>query len=220
MPDNESYFRAARALMVDCQVRPNNVIDDRIVTAMRMLRRERFVPAALATRAYADTELKLEGGRVIPSPLTIGKLAHFAGTSPGERVLVIGAGTGYGAAVLASCGGMVVALEDDPGLRAIATQALSAEAPEVLLVAGPLAEGAPKYAPFDLIVIEGGVEFLPASLAAQLAPDGRLIAVLYERGLGRIVRAEASESGFAHRAVADCNASLLPAFRRKPEFAF
>ena len=220
MPDTDSYFRAARALMVDGQVRPNNVIDDRIVTAMRTLRRERFVPAALALRAYADTDLPLGGGRVLPSPLTIGKLAHFAAIRPGERVLVIGAGTGYGAALIASCGGAVFALEEDAALRALAEPALSAEAPEVRLIAGPLAEGDAKHAPFDLIVIEGGAEFLPETLAAQLAPDGRLIAILYERGLGRIVRAEPSGGGFAHRALADCNASPLAAFRRKPEFIF
>ncbi|MCF3947643.1 protein-L-isoaspartate O-methyltransferase [Acidiphilium sp. AL] len=220
MPDTDSYFRAARALMVDSQVRPNNIIDDRIVTAMRTLRRERFVPASLASRAYADTELPLGGGRVLPPPLTIGKLAHFAAIRPGERVLVIGAGTGYGAAVIASCGGAVFALEDDAALRAIAEQALSAEAPEVRLVAGPLAGGDTKHAPFDLIVIEGGVEFLPDTLTTQLAPGGRLIAILYERGIGRIVRAEPSGDGFAHRAVADCHASPLTAFRRKPEFVF
>ncbi|HEX7391154.1 MAG TPA: protein-L-isoaspartate O-methyltransferase [Acidiphilium sp.] len=220
MPDTDSRFRAARALMVDCQIRPNNVIDERIVTAMRTLRRERFVPPALASRAYADTELPLGGGRVLPTPLTIGRLAQLAAPRPGERVLVIGAGTGYGAAVIASCGATVFALEDDPALRAIAAQALSAEAPEVLLVAGDPVQGNPKHAPYDLIVIEGGVEVLPDALAARLAPGGRLIAVLYERGVGRIVRAEPSGAGFAHRSLGDCNASLLPAFRRKPEFVF
>lgn len=218
--DQDRYFRAARATMVDCQIRPNNVSDDRIVTAMRIIRRERFCPPALAMRAYVDADLPLGGGRIMPAPLTIAKLAWFAAIRPGERALVIGAGTGYGAAVIASCGASVIALEEDAALRAIATQALSAESPEVRLIAGPLVHGAPNHTKFDLIVIEGAVPSLPIALAAQLTPEGRLITVLHERGVGRIIRAEPSGTGLAHRALADCALPVLPAFRRKPEFVF
>ncbi|MHB1303585.1 MAG: protein-L-isoaspartate O-methyltransferase family protein [Acidiphilium sp.] len=220
MTDHERYFRAARALMVDGQVRPNNVVEDRIVSAMRTLRRERFCPPGHALRAYADADLELDNGRAMPSPLTIGRLVQAAALRSGERALVIGANTGYGAAVLAGSGAIVFALEEDAALRAIAERALGAEAPEVRLLAGPLTAGARTHAPFDLILIEGMIDVLPDGLIPQLSPKGRLIAVLRERGIGRIVRAEASGGRFAHRALGDCAAPVLPAFRRKPEFVF
>lgn len=220
MQDRDYKFRAARALMVDGQIRPNNINDDRIITAMRTIRRERFVPAHLVTLAYADTEIDLGGGRRMASPLTAGKLVHFAAVRPGERVLVIGAGTGYGAALLATCGGIVFALESEAALRAIATEALAAEAIDVRLLAGPLAHGAPQHAPYDLIVIEGATRQLPDALAAQLTSQGRLIAIFQERGVGRIVRAEPSGASFAHRALGDCHASLLAAFSAQPAFTF
>lgn len=220
MSDTERYFHAARAQMVEGQIRPNNLSDDKVITAMRTIRRERFCPPALAPRAYADIDLPLGNDRVMPAPLTIGRLAYFATPRTGERILVVGAGTGYGAAILGSCGGIVFALEEDESLRARAEEALAAEAPEVKLIAGPLAEGAPAHAPFDLIVIEGAVDALPEQFAAQLAPKGRLVTVLCEDGVGRIVRAEASGGKFAYRALADCNTPLLPAFRRKHEFSF
>ncbi|MGC9271228.1 protein-L-isoaspartate O-methyltransferase family protein, partial [Acidiphilium sp.] len=165
-------------------------------------------------------ELPLGGGRVMPSPLTIGKLAAFAAIRPGERVLVIGANTGYGAAVLASCGGTVFALEPDAELRALAAAALAAEAPEVRLLAGRLRDGAPQHAPFDLIVIEGLIEALPAALSSQLTPAGRVIAIVRQRGVGRIVRAERSGAGLAQHVLADCQVSKLPGFDPEPAFVF
>jgi protein-L-isoaspartate(D-aspartate) O-methyltransferase len=225
MKEKDRDFRTARALMVDCQVRPNNIVDDRIVTAMRTLRRERFVPPALVGQAYSDAELPLGGARTVPSPLTIGRLASFARVQPGERVLVVGANTGYGAAVLAGCGGVVTALESSAELRAIATSALAAEAPDVRVLAGRLSEGAPQLAAFDVIVIEGMIDAVPVAFAAQLTERGRIIAIVRQRGVGRIVRAEASGAGsgplgLAQIVLADCQAGPLPGFSAAPAFAF
>lgn len=220
MKEKELNFRTSRALMVDCQVRPNNIVDDRIIIAMRTLARERFVPPSLAAQAYSDADLPLADGRMMPRPLTIGRLAQSAAVQPGERVLVIGANTGYGAAVLSSCGGVVVALESSPSLRAIASSALAAETPDVRLIGGALIQGAPQHTRFDLIVIEGAIEYLPPALAGQLNETGRLITVMRERGVGRLIRAEPSGAGFAHRVLADCNAPLLAEFAAAPAFAF
>ncbi len=220
MSDNERYFRDARTLMVDGQIRPNNIADDRVITAMRTIRRERFCPPAQMGRAYSDADLPLGHGRFMPAPLTIARLAQAAATQPGTRVLVVGANTGYGAAVLASGGATVVALEDDEALRAMAAEALAAEAADVLLLAGPLAAGAPAHAPYDVIVIEGAVDMLPAAFAAQLAPGGRLITILNDDGVGRLVVAEAVGGAFAHRTLADRNAPLLASFQRKAAFSF
>jgi protein-L-isoaspartate(D-aspartate) O-methyltransferase len=97
-------YTAARNLMVDGQVRPNKVYDPRIIAAMRRLPRERFVPPALAARAYADEDVNLGNGRALMEPMVIARLVQMAAVRPGERALVVASGTGYGAALLAACG--------------------------------------------------------------------------------------------------------------------
>ena len=105
-------FAEARNNMVDSQVRPNKVTDPRIVAAMRQLPRERFLPPALAALAYADEDVPLGEGRVLIEPMVIARLVQLTAIAAGERALVVAAGTGYGAAVLAACGARVTALEE------------------------------------------------------------------------------------------------------------
>jgi protein-L-isoaspartate(D-aspartate) O-methyltransferase len=219
-PVPEQFYREARNLMVDCQVRPSNITDQRLLTAMRGLPREKFLPPALAWRAYHDADVELPHGRVMITPLAIAQLVQLARPVAGERALVIGAGTGYGAALVAACGAETWALEEDDSLRAIAAAALASYEPRVHLAAGKLAEGLPGYAPFDLILLEGGVERLPTQCIAQLQVDGRLVTVLHERGIGRAVIARPGPAGFAYRSVADCHAPLLASFHHKPDFVF
>jgi len=117
-------FAAARDHMVDGQIRPNKVTDPRIIRALRTLPRERFLPAGLRSLAYIDEDLPLPGGRTFVEPLVIARLIQLARVRSGERALVVGAGAGYGAAVLAACGAEVTALEEDAGLLDLARQVL------------------------------------------------------------------------------------------------
>ena len=171
----------ARNHMVDGQVRPNKVNDPRIVQAMRRLPRERFVPPHLAGLAYIDEDVPLGGGRFLMEPMVIARLVQLARVRAGERALVVGAGTGYGAALLAACGAEVTALEDDERLLAIARRVLAETAPRVSLVAGPLAQGWAKAGPYDAVLIEGAVREIPAAVARQVRPDGgRLVTVMIQ----------------------------------------
>jgi protein-L-isoaspartate(D-aspartate) O-methyltransferase len=110
----------ARRNMVDGQLRPNRVTDPRILDAMGELPRERFLPAGLAARAYADEDVRLADGRGLIQPMMIARMLQLLSIRDGDRVLVVGAGTGYAAAAAARCGARVVALEEDAGLLAIA----------------------------------------------------------------------------------------------------
>jgi len=215
-PENLSI---ARAHMVDSQVRPNQVNDTRIIAAMRTLPREKFAPPG--SRPYADADIDLGGGRYMLAPLTIAKLAQLVLATNPKTILVIGAGAGYGAALLAASGAAVTALEEDTRLE---TGALAAYAPDVRRLTGRLEDGDPRSAPYDAILIEGAVARLPEALAAQIAPQGRLVTILADAAghstLGRAVIAETRGQGFATAAKFDATARILPQFRTAPAFVF
>lgn len=214
-------YAGARNLMVDGQVRPNKVDDPRILAAMRRLPRERFVPGPRAALAYSDEDVPLGGGRVLLAPMAIARLVQLAAPREGERVLVVGAGSGYGAALLAACGAQVTALEEDAALLDLARTALAGTA-GVTQVAGRLREGWPAGAPYDLVFVEGAADALPPALAGQLRPaSGRLVAVLAtaER-VGHAVLCEPTRGGLSCQPAFDCATPVLPGLRREPGFVF
>jgi protein-L-isoaspartate(D-aspartate) O-methyltransferase len=222
MATQDGLFADARKCMVDSQIRPNRVTDPRILSAMRQLPRERFLPAHLSAMAYVDEDVPLGNGRFLMEPMVLARLLQAAALRENERVLVVGAGTGYGAAVLAACGCKVTALEEDPALLAMARAVLSSEAPGVTLVSGPLAAGWPSQAPYDLILIEGAVPEIPAVMAAQAHREtGRILAPIC--GAGRVTQAviaEASEGGFGIAPIFDCGTPPIPSLQQAPTFAF
>jgi protein-L-isoaspartate(D-aspartate) O-methyltransferase len=220
-------YADARNMMVDCQVRPNKVIDPRILGAMRRIPRERFIPPSAAPLAYADQNVKLAAGRVLLQPMVIARLVQMLEIREGDRALVVGAGAGYGAALVAASGAQTTALEEDPGLLALARTALAENAPEVSLVSGALVEGWPAGAPWDAILIEGGVEFVPPAIVGQLrSPGGRLTTVLIGHdGLGRAMLGEPSGAAGGSQMLSmqpafDCATTLLPRFSRAVGFVF
>ncbi len=224
-------FAEARDHMVDSQLRPNRVVDPRLLAAMRTLPRERFLPPRLRALAYADEDIPLGAGRVLMEPMVFARLVQLLDLVEGERALVVAAGVGYGAAVLAACGARVTALEEDRTLFALAGPVLAETAPNVVLAAGPLAAGWPAGAPYDVILIEGAVQEIPPALGAQLRADGgRLATVLTTpgstgraptgRAMGRAVLAEPTSGGLRARPVFDCATPPLPSLLPRPGFVF
>lgn len=221
--DIEAFdFTDARNRMVDSQIRPNKVTDPRILSAMRQLPRERFLPPELRTRAYLDEDVPLGGGRVLMEPLVIARLVQLLAPGAGERALVVGAGVGYGAALLASCGVRVTALEEEPALAALAESTLAELAPGVSVVVGPLAAGWKSGAPYDLVLIEGAVADIPDVIGAQLRADtGRLATVRVRNGaIGSAVLAEPTPFGLRAQPMFDCATGLLQSLMAKPVFTF
>ncbi|MDE2333539.1 MAG: protein-L-isoaspartate O-methyltransferase [Rhodospirillales bacterium] len=218
-------FATARLFMVNGQVRPNKVTDPRLLAALRSLPRERFLPAGAAPLAYADEDVPLGGGRVLLAPLPLSRLVQaILDANAGSKALVIGAGPGYGAAVLAACGFSVTACEHDPALLALARPALAAVGSGVTLVeAGPA--DLPK-GPFDVILIEGGFEILPPAIPARLSPrgggtGGRLFGIRRDRaGTGQAVEGEMTTAGLALRPLFDAFTTCLPGLEMAPSFVF
>lgn len=217
-------FAAARKWMIDGQLRPNKVTDARIIDAMLDLPRHRFVPPAAIARAYADEAVPLGGARRMMTPMMLARLLQLAQIRAGESVLLLGAATGYGAAVLARLGARVTAVEAEAGLLDQARMALSglSLAPGSLqLVEGAPAAGQPAGAPYDVVVVEGEVPAIPEALVAQLAQGGRLVAV--RRVPGREAAAVLGRrlgEGLSLTEAFDCSAAPLPGFQPEPGFVF
>ena len=220
MTEISSDTAIARAHMVDSQVRPNRVNDPRVIAAMRNLPREAFAPAG--SKPYADADIMLDGGRVMLAPLTIARLTQLVLEGNPAHILVIGAGTGYSAAILASSGAAVTALDFPAVGNAGPVPA------NVTMVTGPLTAGWPASGPYEAILIEGAIPEIPINLATQLTADGKLVAILADKpggsgnlaSLGRVVVAQPSGGGFAQTSLFDCMAPGLPAFQPSPAFVF
>lgn len=215
----------ARRRMVDGQLRPNKVTDPRLIAAMLDLPRERFLPPSLVPRAYADGFVPLPGGRAMLSPMVTARLLQLLGLRDGDRMLVVGAGTGYLSAVAARCGARVTALEDDDALQGIAVRALAGLFPAgaVTVVSGDPREGHVAGAPYDALLIEGEIPSIPAALSAQLAEGGRLAAVLSAKGPAagpRAVIGRRAGGSFSVTDAFDCATVPLPAFQPAPGFVF
>jgi protein-L-isoaspartate(D-aspartate) O-methyltransferase len=220
-----SGFATARQNMVDCQVRPSDVTDNRIIDAMLAVPREAFVPENLRGLAYLDLDLDIsEGGsgkRYLIKPVVIAKMLQAAEIGDTDRVLVTGWATGYAAAVVAHLAGQVTATESDSGQTAKA-RAVLAELGlgNVSFQAADAAEGYPANAPYDVIVLDGATEILPDRLFGQLKEGGRLVGVFATSKPPRATIVTRSHGDFGHRALFDATVPVLPGLERRPEFVF
>lgn len=211
-------YADARKRMVESQIRPNRITNPRLLAAMAELPRERFVPLGLRAQAYGDCDVKLPRGRTMAAPLSIARLVQLANPSLGERALVVGANTGYGAALVAACGASVIALESDASLAAQAKQTLSSA---VTVVERALADGCPEQGPYDIILIEGAIAAIPPKLLGQLRAGGRIVAVRPGKGqASQAFIAEQGPAGVTERVAQDCALPELPGLAQPRAFVF
>lgn len=215
---SEQNFDEMRKAMVASQLRTTGVNDPRVIAAMAAVPRERFVPAERRALAYADTLVPLGGGRALNPPMTLGRLLTEAKLQGGERALVIGAATGYAAAVVARLAASVVALEEDKALLAFARKALAGSG--VALVAGPLAKGHPAGAPYDFVLFDGAVEEVPQAIVDQVADGGRIALAVVDQGVTRLSVGRVAAGAFGATAYSDAAAAVLPGFARPRAFSF
>jgi len=214
----EHVFEPMRRAMVASQLRTTGVNDPRVVATMGELPRERFVPEERRALAYADALVPLGGGRALNPPMALGRMLTEARLQGNERALVVGAGTGYSAALLARLAGSVVALEEDAALLAFAKAALEGEPVEI--VKGPLAKGWAKSAPYDFILIDGAVEHVPRAIVEQAAEGGRISLGLVDDGVIRLAIGRVVAGAFGMTVYADAAAAILPGFERPRIFSF
>jgi protein-L-isoaspartate(D-aspartate) O-methyltransferase len=214
-------YVAARRNMVESQLRPNRVTDPALLEALGTVPRESFVPPALRSVAYVDEDIPLGRGRFLMEPMILGRLLTLTAVRPTEVALVVGAGLGYSVAVMARIASRVVALESDREFAEQAAQALrTVGAANVTLVQGPLAEGTPRQAPFDVILFDGAVDRVPSAILDQLAEGGRLAVVVRSAGIGQAMLMTRQDGISAGRTAFDAAVPLLPGFEPEPAFVF
>lgn len=207
-------FAAAREAMIESQLRPQGVSDPAVLEAMGLVQRERFLPGHTRPLAYVDRAVSIGGGRFLVAPPVLGQLLTQMRPQPGERALVVGAGTGYSAAVLASIGVEVTAVECDPTLVEAARER------GITVSEGPLEAGHAAGAPYDLILIDGAVHYIPDAIVDQLADGGRLGTALIDRGVTRMVVGRKVGGAFGTLSIGDAGVPALPGFSRPKAFTF
>ncbi len=225
-----SNFTVERHNMVESQIRTCAVTNPRLLAALREVPREAFVPPSLRSLAYVDAPLQVEAARdghaarYLLTPMVFAKLAQLAEIRPNDKLLDVGAATGYSSAVLAKLAASVVALECDAGLAAVAKDTLAAQhvdsVDSVDIVEGPLDGGAPDKGPFGVIFVNGRLAVRPDTLLAQLAPGGRLVAVMGGDAGAKARLFQKTDGCVREVAAFNAGCPLLPGFEARPAFVF
>ncbi len=162
--------------MVEEQLRRRGISDERVLLAMGVVPREEFIVERYRDQAYADHPLPIPLGQTVSQPFIVGRMIEAAAVRPGNRVLEVGAGTGYEAAVLAEMGARVFTMERHAELAALARINLEqVQYTNVSVITGDGSEGLPEEAPFDAILVAAAVPDFPPALFEQLAEGGRMV---------------------------------------------
>jgi len=217
-----SLAQRARANMIEGQLRPNKVVNAALLTAMGELPREQFVPDALRTVAYSDQPINLGEGRAMLEPMVLARMIDALEAKPHHIALHIGCTTGYGSAILSRLCATVVAVEEQPPLAYAAMANLQkVGADNVVVIANKLSEGYARQAPYDLILIEGAIQHIPATLITQLVDGGSLIALEQVKGASCMARLWHRQGEvMSVKDLFDAKAPLLPGFVKAAAFRF
>ena len=217
-----TVYDDARLNMIENQLRPNKVTDERVIEAFAQIHREVFVPPSLRGAAYVDDNLPLGDGRFLMQPMVAARLIQAAIVAPKDTVLVVGAGVGYEAAVLSLLARSVVAVEENAELARIGRSALvDHRIASVSYVESPLALGHRQRSPYNVVLFGGSVAEVPAETGAQLSEGGRMVVVLRPHEcVGRATLITRTGGVLAQRVIFDAATALLPGFGAKPGFVF
>ncbi|MEQ8664219.1 MAG: protein-L-isoaspartate O-methyltransferase [Rhodospirillales bacterium] len=216
-------FELARRHMVDSQVLPNKVTDPALIEAMSDVPREAFVPDSRKSLAYCDEAIEVAPGRFLMEPMVAARLLESVGAKDGDVALVIGAATGYLAALLSRMVDTVVVVESDSGLAAATAATLTnLGIDNAVVMENQMNDGYPKQAPYDVIVFDGSVSQVPEGIAQQLAENGRLVAVVGgTAGVpGRAMLTTRFHGALSSRHLFDAGTPALPGFEQPASFTF
>lgn len=213
-------FPARRKMMVDTQVRPSDVTKFTIINAMLSVPREAFVPTDRREMAYVGEHLELGQGRVVLDPRCFSKMLDVLDITPDDVVLDVGCNLGYSTAVIACMAETVIGIEEDDAAADTAQVVLSENGYDnAAVLTGTLTDGAAKAGPFDVIIVQGGVAQMPATLLDQLKDGGRIAAIFMDGALGEVRIGFKLDGEVTWRFSFNASAPLLPGFEKHAAFA-
>ena len=197
MAETMTDYAAEREAMVERQLRRRGIIEPDILDAFRAVPREQFVGEAQRQWAYDDHPLPIEAGQTISQPYIVALMIQAAAIRPGDKVLEVGAGSGYAAAVISRIAGRVIGIERQHDLVEVARERLKRLGyHNVEIVEGDGTKGCPDHAPFDAILAAASGSHVPKALIAQLAPNGRLVMPIGEPGwVQELIKVTKQEDG-------------------------
>jgi len=215
-------FEKQRRIMVDSQVRVNDVTSPAIVGAFLTVPREYFVPKSMQASAYAEYEIESAEGRPMWTPRDLGKMLRGLDPQADDLALVIGAGEGYTAALIGKAVSTVIALEDsETAVEAMSERFAKIGMDHAIAVEGDLAAGLADQGPYEVIMVGGMVETVPQEWLNQLAEGGRLgVVVSSGRSIGRARIYTRAGDSFSYRDAFECCPPVLPGFEAKQAFVF
>ena len=212
----------ARFNMIEQQIRPWEVLDQGVLSLLALVKREDFVPPAYRALAFFDTEVPLPEGQAMLAPRVEARLLQALHVARHERVLEIGTGSGFMAALLAHKAQQVITMEIRPALAAMATANLRrAGIANATVLEADGTRGLPAQAPFDAILLSGSVAAVPQALLDQLKTGGRLLAIVGDEPvMCATLFTRVAERQFKREALFDTVAPRLQGFAESPRFAF
>jgi protein-L-isoaspartate(D-aspartate) O-methyltransferase len=226
-PDAKENFARARFHMVESQLRPNKVTDPRILTAMGKIPRELFVPSTLTGVAYLDDNIPLIAGRYLMQPMVLARLLQAAAIKAEDRVLDLAPATGYSTLVLTALSQSVTAVEPNALMHKEAEANVAKfAAGKAKILAGAPVEGCASFSPFDFILINGSVEFVPEILFNQLTEGGRLATIIRHYApahavhIGEAVIYRKHGNEVTSTTLFEANVPPAPGFTAPPGFVF
>lgn len=210
----------ARQHMVQNQLAPNQITSAALLQAFCTVPREQFIPHNDVKAPYIDAAIEIGEDRFLLAPLILAKLINYSELLPSSNVLIIGGGTGYGAAIFSHLCNMVFVVESNPVLfKHLITNINKGEYLNIVPHKGPLTAGFPKSAPYDHIFVLGGVEFIPEALLSQLKPTGSLLTICYFKPhFSQIVKFTPLTGESPHTIFEWGDAPILPDFVLQKEF--
>lgn len=221
---NKQDYIQARQSMIESQIHPVGVVSEPLLKAFHVVPREEFVPDDKRGICHCDEDIEISKGRYLMEPAVLARMIQAAKPSKNEVALTIGSGIGYNAAILSQLVTTVVALDEEEALLKNAQASWdNLSYNNIVAVIGPLVEGAPDNAPYDLIIINGAVSCIPEGIQKQMSVGGRLVAPVKKAGqtVAKITLVEHVKEGvFSQRILFDAGTPYLKGFEPKKEFNF
>ena len=212
-------YKNARKNMVDNLIRPANVTNQKLLSALGDVQRDKFIPSNFATLSYSETELLIHNDRTSISPWLLAKMLQFLDLKPMENVLSLATGFGYSCALMSSLANFVVAVERYDLAQEAQTRLIENGYDNILVKEGNIREGAKEEGPYDAILIEGAVEYINEKIINQLKLEGRVLAIFKEKNLGQCRLGIKTKSGVQWSNLFEANCVLLQEFKIEKEFS-